>query len=334
MEPSIPLLRCPSCNAAVPLGDGEMTACPFCRTEVRVPEAHAKLRQLQLENTALRDEAERLFSRLDKPPSLFVGIVARAFDFNMMAFFMVYGIPLLLYSIFAGLALTEIWAHWKHLTSSDDTPMWVMMAGIAGTMVVTVFVPRVFGVYANRRASGRAILVSALAARAPEIEGGPTLCRECGAPLEFKHERVVVCLYCRTENAVRVRSRLLQRSKEVVGMLAQSVKDAAEIDARERQATRRLFFHELFRYVFRTVVLTVLLSGFMMEKEDKTLTTAGAVMGVCGVGAFFVFLFRSLGGKKVDDKRPDANPAPYWITYVAPFAFYALLSFVPRMLGR
>jgi LSD1 subclass zinc finger protein len=72
-------------------------------------------------------------------------------------------------------------------------PLWV------GFVLLTVGL----GIYGQRRAVSLRGVQAALAARPPQMPGGPAGCRQCGAPLAVPKDAVDVrCIYCSTDNLV------------------------------------------------------------------------------------------------------------------------------------
>jgi predicted RNA-binding Zn-ribbon protein involved in translation (DUF1610 family) len=328
-------LRCSKCGAAVPLGNGDTTTCAHCGAQTVVPEAHRQLRALREKNASLRADAEHAFAQLDRPPNLVIGILARTFDLSMFAFLLVYGTPVGLVSIFAGLAASNRIAQREHL-SENDAPFWVVIVVAAAALLVMVFIPRVMGVYANRRATGRATLVTALAAHLPKMPGGPSTCRSCGAALEFGADATVVrCVYCGTENAVRIRTQLLEQTEKKVRSLSRSIQNAVTSDAVERSRTRTLLLRELGRYVLRTTILAGLfgVEAYTLDQANQngSSPTIGILAAVALVVVVIFFIFRSATAQDDADERRAGNPAPAWISVVGPIVFWVLLYTASRI---
>jgi len=321
-------LRCVKCGAPVTLGEGDTTKCTHCGAVTVVPETHRQLRALRQQNAALRADAERAFASLDRPPNLVVGVLARTFDLSMLAFLILYGVPVGLVSIFAGLSITNRIALHEHI-SPDDVPMTLTLIMMGLILLLIVFVPRAMGVYSNRRATGRATLVTALAAHLPEIPGGPTTCRTCGAALEFGGDAAVVaCVYCGAENAVRIKTQLLTQTGKAVRSLSRSIQNAVNSNAVERRRTLTLLFRELGRYAFRIAVLVGLFAVQITSFENANKNDTSPALGICAavalVGVVIFFIFRS-AAKDDSNERRAGNPAPEWVSYVGPIVFWILL---------
>ncbi len=104
MDGPVEVLVCTQCGAPLTLGEGATTTCKRCGTETVVPERHRRLRELGSKDAALRAQGEAMFDRLDRPPSMVVGVLAMTFDLNLLAFLLVYGIPVGLASVLDVLA--------------------------------------------------------------------------------------------------------------------------------------------------------------------------------------------------------------------------------------
>jgi DNA-directed RNA polymerase subunit RPC12/RpoP len=339
MDTPVEVLVCTKCGAPLTLGDGETTTCKRCGTETVVPERHRRLRELRSKDAALRAEGDAMFERLDRPPSLLTGVVAMALDLNMLAFLFFYGIPVGLASVLWALDATTSLARYRHV-SEAQIPFAVTMAFAGLLLLVLLFIPRALGVYANRRASGRLILVQGLAAKLPSTPGGPSTCRVCGAPLEIRENaRVCDCIYCGAENAVRIRSKLLARTQKAVVARGETVADALRTDGAERKETRAKLWSELGRYVIRIVTLCGLFGltglsdrheGSQGMREASTATYVSAAAVVALVGCIFFFIYRSMKANGDDDgpQRRAGNPAPEWVRVVGPIVFLFLIYIV------
>jgi hypothetical protein len=113
-KPAVAPLRCPSCNAPVPLGDGEAATCGFCQTAVPLPEAYRTLRDAGKERAGDREAAEKLYRELGSPPSPALRAWASAVELATGA---VFGIVMVILTLSATLALLagfalELVLHW------------------------------------------------------------------------------------------------------------------------------------------------------------------------------------------------------------------------------
>ena len=337
------VLRCTSCSAPLVLGDGDAIACPSCGTSNRIPEAYRDLQRARHDDPAVRAKAEQVLRKLDNPPSMVVKVLAKCLDLPMLAFMMVYGVPIGLIAILNADAFNR-WLAPKLHVKVDDVPFGYMVAMIFGILLVLCFIPRAFGVYANRRVTDRSQLLAALRANQPKVAGAAAECRTCNAPLAVAPNAIVaVCAYCGTENAVAVETSLAEAAKSVVQNLGMTMEDAAQHDRAERRDTVKMLFKELGRYTFRTIVLGGLFALGSQEKRDPNSildpgphsTTLGIVALCAFVLMVFVFIFSSARYMKKDDakERRSGNDVPGWVGIVGPLVIaYLLLKFFPKLI--
>ena len=262
MTRDLDVLTCTKCGAAIPFSDAATTTCPFCQTPNDVPAAYRDMRASTQLDAASRAEAERLLTKLDRPPLLVTKILARMFDFNFLVFLLAYGIPLTLWIVVGGMTIASRLAPHFGYPGPGEPPYWFQVACWFSIAFVVILVPRLLGIYANRRTTARVRLLAALAATPPKTEGGPALCRHCGAPLFVaRGELLAVCAYCATQNAVELQTKLVAAAGQAAHAVAASVKDAAITDRKERHRTRKLlaldFVWYLLVFAFYDVAFTV-----------------------------------------------------------------------------
>ena len=313
------VLRCSSCNAPLVLADTDTVTCPSCNAATPVPAPYRDLLRARHDEAALRAEAERLLRRLDRPPSIITKVLARILDLPMIAFVMLYGIPIMLFAILEADRANRWLAPRLHLASADDVPFGYMVAIMCGLMLVIAFIPRAFGVYANRRVTARVRLLGSLRAHPPDVPGGPATCRACGAPLAVATNAIVAtCTYCRAENAVALETTTVATAKKLAGKLAKTIGEAAADDRAERRATLRLLAKEAGRYTLRTVLLG---TGFALgsrEDADHKSTPVAVVALVATLFLFIFFIFRSSKFASDAEDRRSGNDVPSWVGYVGP----------------
>jgi len=313
------VLRCTKCDAPLVLGDADQISCPSCGAANPVPEPYRALHRARLADHALRAESERLLRTLDTPPSMVTKVLARVFDLPMLAFMLAFGVPLTVFAFLEALRLTDKLAPHVGYASGDDAPFAITVAFAAAIILIFAFVPHALGIYANRRATQRAQLLAALRARPPTVEGGPALCRLCGAPLAvLPDELVASCSYCQAENAVKLATPIVAGSQAQVKALRRTIRDVAAGDRAERHATRLLLVRELVRYVIWIGVFAVLFVLAGREDEDHHPTTAG-IIGIVGFALLLIAApIVAMSGHKTSDakQRVAGNDAPEWISYV------------------
>jgi len=327
------VLRCPACGADVPLGpsdgdanDASDATCAHCGKAVPLPAAYRELRSLQHEDRAARRRGQALFATLDSPPWLLTRVLAAIFDQPMPVFWFFFGVPVGLASIFAGL-----WADARF-----HPPAAVTAAVSFLVLLAFAFVPRALGIYANRRAGGRRVLLAGLAAQPPKLQGGPAGCRECGAPLDVPPGAMVArCVYCGADSAVHVRTRFLARARSAARATVHTIDDAAAIDHRERAETRRTLTSELLRYGMLTSIFGGLWATWMWDdtrataRGDDSAPAIGLTALVVGTLLLIVLMFRSGGSdaRATEEARlrREVNGLPGWVRVVGPLGFWVLL---------
>lgn len=232
-----------------------------------------------------------MFATLDSPPWLVTKVAARIFDQPALLFWLFFGLPLGILSVVYGISLADRVSVALHRGPKASETL--MIAVIFALLFTFTFIPRVVGVYANRRASARALLIGGLAARPPRVAGGAHRCRICGAPLE-RHEGATVarCLYCHADNAIRVRTVLVEKTREVVERVERTIGEAFDRDRRERAQTRRILLSELLRYLAWTCVFGALFATYVWD--DARNKTAGEPQKMTALGKFCVVAIGSL----------------------------------------
>jgi len=336
----VEILKCSSCGAPVPLGTEPTAACRHCGTVVTLPEAHRALQRLAGDEEGERREAEGVLARLDGPPSVVVKVLAAVLDLSMFPFLLVYGIPLGIVSILVGLRLAQEIAARAGMPSGDDMPMWLGTTTIIALITSSTFVPRALGVYANRRLTARARLLSALSARPPETPGGASGCRHCGAPLDVPAGgRLARCAYCGTDSAVSLSTPLVAAVRAHVQQLGRHVTDAVATDGVERRAHLRELGKEALRYLGIGTVYAALWAVFAVDDQRARATGGNPELGI---GAIFVMalltiglvmfsLVRSGAARKEAEDRRAGNDVPGWVRVLGPLGVLALLWLAGRL---
>jgi hypothetical protein len=297
-----------------------------------VPAPYRELHRARIADAAARDRAEHVLRELDHPPTLPVKVLARTFDQNMFAFLVLFGAPVGLFAVMVALRADAWIARHFHYPSADDVPFGYTVVIIFALLFVLAFVPRALGVYASRRVTDRRRLLAALAARPPTVPGAASSCRMCGAPLAVEPDQILaVCSYCRAENAVHLDTKLVAKAGAIADTLGREVRDAAASDHTARRATRGKLFHELGRYLLRTVLLGGAFALGCQETPDRQPTTLAIVGLIASVALFFLFLIRSLRAPDKDAAaRRAANDAPGWVTIIGPIAFIVVAAVFAR----
>ena len=304
MVEALEVLACSGCSAPLALGDGDAVTCPSCGAVTPVPPAYRDMHRARGEDVQLRVEAERLLRRVDRPPHVVTKILARVLDQPMFVFLALFGVPVGLAAIFFSIGVADRWlAPMLHVATPDDVPFGFPIAIMFASLFVIAMVPRALGVYANRRATGRARLLGALAAHPPKTPGGAASCRRCGAPLAVApDELVAICSYCRAENAVGLETKLVVATKAMVEELGLTVRDVAARDRSDRAETLHKLGMEVRRYAIRTVLLG---GGFAASGISQVATIATVVL--------FIYYIASSSSEDDAATRNAGNDVPAWV---------------------
>ncbi len=333
--PELDVLRCAACGADVSLDQADDGRCVHCGQAVRIPESHRELRSLQREDQSARHRAQALLSTLDSPPWLLTRVLAAVFDQPALAFWFYFGVPVGLVSIAAGLAV--------------DAQLHPSPAATVGVIFVVLFafafLPRSLGIYANRRAGARRVLLAGLAAQPPRSPGGPARCRSCGAPLEIPAGAVLArCLHCGVESAVRIRTPFLARVRRATRAAVRTLDEAAAIDRRERAAMRRELVRELRRYGLATSTFGGLFAVWawdyqrVSDRDDGSAPALGILALVIGAFLLIAMLFRSSRTdphevQEARDRRGDSDLPP-WVRVLGPIGFWVVLWGIRLLVWR
>jgi LSD1 subclass zinc finger protein len=234
VETTVAPLRCPTCSAPVPLGDGEVATCTSCGAQVPLPDAYRNMRDAERGDRADRAAAEALYQKLGSP--------SRALDawaaFTALAGGAVLAISVALISIcgalifLAGFAL-ELILHWiAPLIRIDLIDRFgggtVYVAFALGVVVFALF-PLWLNGYLQTSGEIRKTLQASLAARPPERPGFPSTCRMCGAALDVPPGALGVrCAYCRSDNLVALPPAIVEAAGARHEDFHRSIIDAAE----------------------------------------------------------------------------------------------------------
>lgn len=228
----------------MPIGEGDVARCVACGTDVEVPAPYRVLRDATRMEDDARARAEALAFELARPPSFFMrfwtaaGRVATVLAVALIVVWLLVSLVLcighfveagpigavimLLIGLVLGIPL--FWDQALHRLAvplgTDYADVWG--GGIAyGLLGLSIFVvtvaPVVLAAYAESFEAVRTALRTALAAKPPEIPGGPAQCRTCGAPLHVPDDVLRVrCIYCAADNLVHLEaSRLATVEQEL-----------------------------------------------------------------------------------------------------------------------
>jgi DNA-directed RNA polymerase subunit RPC12/RpoP len=340
-EIHLEVLRCTNCDRELSLLDKDLVQCD-CGTKTAVPEKYRNLVLVNRLDGEARVRAEKILKKLDTPPWLFTRILAAIFDQSMLGFWIFFGVPVGVISILGALVLNVWIARVFHLASADDVPFAVTLVLILLGIFILAFVPRAFGVYANRRASAGKTLVAALSSHPPKTPGGLSRCRECGAPLTVAESSTLSrCVYCGTDNLVRIDSGRLQTAVSFLTNVVRTMEAAAAMDRKERGETRHTLLKELGRYAGVTAVFCALFVIYAVDteraavKSNQSTPVVGMIALVVAVLFLIGLMIYSTGrSSQADDtlSRRTGNGLPGWIRIVGPIVFWIVVWTILRLM--
>jgi LSD1 subclass zinc finger protein len=238
-------LKCPSCDAPLPLGQGETAVCTFCHAAVPLPAEYRELRDAEQQRTADRDRAEQLYRELGSPPSAALRLWARFAEIATTALF---GIVVAILTVCASLMLLAGFA--LELVLHAVAPLiridlidrfggGTVYAGFVVIIVAGALLPMwAFG-YFDSLAEIKRTLQANLAAIPPQKPGFPATCRECGAALDVPTGAYGVrCAYCQSDNIVSLPREWLASFGVTEKTFHRSIVTAVELAAKLRADAR------------------------------------------------------------------------------------------------
>ena len=253
-EAAAVVLHCTSCDAPIPLGDGDVATCPFCKAAVAIPAEQRAVRDATRADAAARVRAEALYREVGRPPSLVFRVFARVSPI----FLLFGGCVLVLLGSYGAFFTGGLWIgrrlfHAVLLDTLSESALTLVPTALAFVLGLAF---AVLGAYARRRAVSLRAVQSGLAARLPKREGGPITCRQCGAPLTVPAGADgVICDYCRADNLVRVPAAWLKGIAKGTAKLAHATDKAVAAHRAELSALRSRL---RFRLILWTIITTVI----------------------------------------------------------------------------
>jgi hypothetical protein len=281
-QPSVAPLRCPSCNAPVPLGDADTAKCAACGTDVPLPDQYKTLRDTDRQERTDRAEAERLYHKLGKPPSkllelwvtLFV-LGAGAIGAVVYAFVAIGGVFILFAAVLLELVLHGL-ATRLGIDFIDRFGGGTTYAGFAAIVIVLGVLPAWLASYLRSSGDLRLKLQAGLAAKPPERPGFPSTCRQCGAALDVAPGQLGVrCAYCGSDNLVALPDSWIERAGKRKEQLHRRIVDAvAKATALRSEARGDLKTIGIVGAV--AIVVMALLGRFSVWLDEDDVTTSYA----------------------------------------------------------
>ena len=199
-------LQCSGCGGAVPLGPGRSCSCPFCGTEVPIPQNYEDWRRQNEEKLFAEETLVNLHERLGKTPRFWEVWLSRLKGGCGCSGCLLFYVTMML----GNLLIRAESALFSATSSSSSQPA---NPDAGGSLVITLFVLLPYRAatvavvlvlaFARRKVLTLATLQGKLLASPPVHEGGPATCRTCGGPLLVQPGHLCSpCFYCGTQNLV------------------------------------------------------------------------------------------------------------------------------------
>jgi DNA-directed RNA polymerase subunit RPC12/RpoP len=256
---------CPSCGAPLPPAglDSEVT-CKSCGKSTTLTDgSDAMVREKQS-----RAEAEALFARLGRPPSW-----SQRFARSLVSWkIWVFGFPFALGILWRIGEAPRNWVmaawekifHERLLHVAPPVTAWVVQAMFPIGVALALLVWSLLG----ERVDARRELQAMLAAKPPETEGGPSLCRRCAAPLELaKGALGTRCPYCGADNLVVLPADWIAKARAMSSELRLTTKVARE---RARVGRRRMILAAAWRVPLVGLMIYYVTHGAMLSHGDAS----------------------------------------------------------------
>jgi len=256
-------IECSNCGSAVPLSDGEVAVCVYCRAKVPIPENYRRGNDARRRLASIRARAAEFLARLGNRPKFYEIWIARIPSW----------VYVLVPAVFVLFLFLRLMSGIEYVISRfigvyvADTLSPLALAGIYGGSLFAVLLVAMAlfflircRVFATRR------LMSVLAANMPTTAGGPSTCRRCGSPFMVgAAEMVCVCDYCGAENFLQVPDEWLAATRRFTGASGRNVFWAEREFEREIRMARETFRNQTI--VFAALMLVAV--GFYSSADQS-----------------------------------------------------------------
>ena len=294
---------CTTCSAPLPLGEGSSVQCSFCQTSVCIPQEYIELRSLDRKTSAATHDLQDLLNQMGKPPGFFMRVWGTAAGaiihwflnlvflfleawkfFFMIGFYLaalveepkliVVGfIPpiILLVYISSFMEWTgrvlEIFIGFNPL--DERLTATLLMIGIGMMIVIITSIPKILFKYFEAFATVRQHIQACMAATLPKQASGHSLCRQCGAALDYPANAYGVrCLYCHTDNLTALPSQWTARAKDVSQKRFLTVSEAIDEESQVKKKAKKDAWISLVISLILPIVFGFL--GYHYQNNPKT----------------------------------------------------------------
>ncbi|MGM0601539.1 MAG: hypothetical protein ACQETH_17130, partial [Candidatus Rifleibacteriota bacterium] len=271
-------LRCGVCDAQVPLLRKPEVKCPYCDNLVKIPDTYLEALASRTSFERRKKQAEKLFEKLQNPPTAFEKAVAEMNERAILiAFVCSLGLIIALVQALVFYPLDWFYAQFLQLNMSDVTPFWLpAMLSTFFTFLLAV-VPFFYLYIVRRKVLSLKHIKIALAAKVPQKHSDPATCRSCGSPLEVAPDAAgVTCPYCQTDNLLHVPEEWLKDTRETSIRVGKSAVTADNIFKRETrlgyESIVSVFLLFLVVGAFNRWVVSFRQSSMVLQRQANWLT--------------------------------------------------------------
>lgn len=241
--------------------------CPYCGASYPVPETY---RTLHAESLAIeqRQRARALLEEIARPPPRLVRVLAVLGS----PWFAILGAGLWLpLGIVLGLYLVRITGrHVFHVNTYDvlSDQRQQQLALLVPLLLIAIGVTS--SVWARRRGILRGGLQAALAASPPTKPGGPTLCRQCSAPLSPTPNTLYArCAYCGVDNLTEAPPAWIAQMRAHARTMVRETAAAARMWKQDQAALRWRMLRNFGLFILLCVLPLHLIIGASAGREHR-----------------------------------------------------------------
>jgi len=245
-------LRCDVCDAQVPLLRKPQVKCPYCDNQVTIPDSYLEALASRTSFERRKKQAEKLFKKLQTPPSTFEKALAEMSERAILvAFVCSLGVMLAIIQALIFYPLDWFYAAFLKVNMGDVTPYWMPIIITTLATFVLAVVPFAYLYFVRRKVLSLKHIKVALAAKAPQKHSDPATCRSCGSPLDIPTNAAgVTCPYCQTDNLLHVSEEWLEDTRQTSIRVGKSAVTAENIFKRETRLGYESILSVFLLFVF------------------------------------------------------------------------------------
>lgn len=263
-------LICVNCKGLLPLAKSEWVECPYCCHKNSIPRSYHDAVAVRASLQRHKSKLHEVRAAVGHVPTWFESVIANFSDYLIFFLFFLF-LLFFQYYLNAIIFYPLVWYYEKYcLQNFFDFASPVTMAFVkAGVLYAILALPFAYIYRLKRKLAVLGPLQISLAAGAPVVPGGPSLCNNCGAGLVVeKNSQVVSCAYCETENIVGLPENWLKTARS---RLAGTQKSSTAAFANYKKESGR-FYETLASLAGLFVVFGIILASFYwVQRSDHFL---------------------------------------------------------------